>query len=453
MGVTSPSSDGAALAGAAERKKSLFLTLGGNLGILLLTMATGMLNARLLGPSGRGELAAIQTIPSMIGTIAYLGLPSAVAYFSARRPSDTRMLASTAVVLCLLASIPAVALGDACMPRLLGEQSATAVHGARVYLSFIPLQAIVIMPYVALQGLGRFGVWNVLRLAPNVASLVAIGVAFATGAATAERFSGWYLLMYAMIGPIAYAVFWGNSAGPLRPSARSVPELLRYGLPSALMIPAGMVNLQMDQMLMAAWLPSKVLGLYAVSVSWTSMLSAVFGALGPVLFPALAATQDPAEQRALVARSFRLGIIAVLVLGAGLAAVTPLLLPLFFGRAFAPAVPAALILVAAAVVLNLVNLTGEILRGLGLPRWPLFGQVAALPVTVVLLIVLLPRWTIVGASIASLLAYTVTGIVCVAGIVKTRDIPARQLLLPTAEDVRALWDIAGRTLRGKRPAT
>jgi len=453
MGVTSSSSEAPASAGAAERKKSLFLTLGANLGILVLTMATGMLNARLLGPSGRGELAAIQTIPSIIGTIAFLGLPSAVAYFSARRPAETRMFASTAVVLCLLASIPAVALGYLAMPRLLGGQSASVIHGARVYLWFIPLQAVVIMPYLALQGLGRFGVWNLLRLAPNVASLTAIGVAWATGAATAQRFSGWYLFTYAMIGPIAYAAFWGNSTGPARPSARPIGDLLRYGLPSALMIPAGMVNLQMDQMLMAAWLPSKVLGLYAVSVSWTSMLSAVFGALGPVLFPALAATQDPAEQRILVARSFRLGILAVLVLGAGLALVTPFLLPLFFGRAFAPAVPAALILVAAAVVLNLVNLTGEILRGLGLPRWPLFGQVAALPVTVVLLIVLLPRWTIVGASVASLIAYTVTAVVCVGGIVKTRDIPARELLLPTSADVRVLWEIARRSLRRKGSTT
>ena len=452
MGVTSSSSEAPAPAATAERKKSLVLTLGANLGILVLTMATGMLNARLLGPSGRGELAAIQTIPSLIGTIAFLGLPSAVAYFSARRPSETRMLASTALVLCLLAAVPAVALGYACMPWLLAGQSAAAVHGARVYLCFIPLQAVVIMPYLALQGLSQFGVWNMLRLAPNMASLASIGLAFATGAPTAERFSAWYLLTYAMIGPVAYAAFWRNSAGSRRPSTRPIGDLLRYGLPSALMIPAGMVNLQMDQMLMAAWLPSKVLGLYAVSVSWTSMLSAVFGALGPVLFPALAGTQDPAEQRALVARSFRLGILAVVVLGGGLALVTPFLLPLFFGRAFAPAVPAALILVAAAVVLNLVNLTGEILRGLGLPRWPLFGQLAALPVTVVLLIVLLPRWTTVGASIASLLAYTVTGAVCVVGIVKTRDIPPRELLLPTGADVKSLWDIALRSLRRRRPA-
>jgi len=415
-------------------------------------VVTGTLNARLLGPSGRGELAAIQTIPSMIAMVAFLGLPSAVAFFSARRPTEARMLTSTAVTLCLLVSIPAVALGYLFMPRLLGSQSREAVHGARIYLSFIPLQAIVTMPYLALQGLGRFGVWNLLRLAPNIAALTAICVAWATGAPSAERFSGWYLLAYAMISPIAYRALWTNSTGSARPSTKPVREILHYGLPNALMIPAGMLNLQMDQMLMAAWLPSKVLGLYAVSVSWTAMLSAVFGALGPVLFPALAATQDPVAQRALVARSFRLGIIAVLVLGAGLALVTPVLMPLLFGRAFAPAVPAALILVAASIVLNLDNLAGEILRGLGVPRWPLFGQLAALPVTVGLLALLLPRWTLVGAGVTSLIAYAVAGVLCVAGIVRTSRISLRELLLPTSADVRVIWELALRMVWRRRTA-
>jgi len=444
MGVTPSAGDGEGPPSLSQPKKSLTLTLGANLGILGLTVATGSLNARLLGPSGRGELAAIQTIPSMIAMVAFLGLPSAVAYFSARRPGEARMLTATAIVLCLLASLPAIALGYLFMPRLLGSQSREAVHGARIYLALIPLQAIVTMPYLALQGLGRFAVWNLLRLAPNVATLIAICVASATGTPSAERFSGWYLVLYAMIAPLAHRALWAGSTGSARPSRKPIGELLRYGLPNALMIPAGMLNLQMDQMLMAAWLPSELLGLYAVSVSWTGMLSAVFGALGPVLFPALAATQDPLAQRALVARSFRLAIIAVLVLGAGLALVTPVLMPLLFGRAFAPAVPAALILVAAAIVLNLDNLAGEILRGLGVPRWPLFGQLAALPVTVGLLALLLPRWTIVGAGVTSLVAYTVAGVVCVAGIVRTSRISLRELLVPTLADVRVIRELAVR---------
>ena len=47
-------------------------------------MLTGALAARLLGPDGRGQLAAIQMWPNFLAAIANLGLPEALVYFSAR---------------------------------------------------------------------------------------------------------------------------------------------------------------------------------------------------------------------------------------------------------------------------------------------------------------------------------------------------------------------------------
>jgi O-antigen/teichoic acid export membrane protein len=417
-------------------RTNLALTLGANLGILGLTMVSGTLNARILGPAGRGELAAIQTIPSFLGMLALLGLPSAVGYFSARRPAEARAFALTGVGMCLLASIPAMVAGYWLMPWALQGQPAYVVDEARHYLAFIALQALVMLPYMALQGLGRFGLWNVLRLTPYLVALGAIALTVYGGNPSAGKFSVRYLLLYTLVAPLTFAALWSRSkanvAGPAGP--HRARELLRYGLPSALMIPAGMLNLQLDQMLMAAWLPSQVLGLYAVSVSWSGLMYPAFGALGSIVFPTLAAVQDAAVQRALVGRSMRPAVIVVVLLGAGLALVTPFSFPLFFGKAFLPAVPTALILVVAGMVVSLNNLCGEMLRGLGAPRWPLYSQIAALPVTIGLLIALLPRWGTVGAAIASLVAYIVAGFVCIVGIMRTTGIPTRELLLPGRTD-------------------
>ena len=143
----------------------------------------------------------------------------------------------------------------------------------------------------------------------------------------------------------------------------------------------------------------------------------------------------------------RSAVIVALVVGAGLALVTPVVLPLVFGRAFAPAVPSALILVAAGAVLAVGNLSGDILRGLGAPRWPLFSQLAGLPVTAGLLVLLLPRWSIAGAAVTSLVAYAVAAAVGVVGIRQACRMPLRELLVPTAADFAAL---AG-TVRGVLP--
>jgi O-antigen/teichoic acid export membrane protein len=431
---------GPAGGGPPRFRRNLLLTFCANIAILALTVATGTLNARLLGPSGRGELAAIQTLPQVLGMIALLGLPSAVGYFSAQRPAEARTFTFIAASIFLVASVPAILAGYFLMPWVLHQQSPSVIHDARIFLVFVALH-VAQFPYMALQGTGGFGIWNLLRLAPNLAMLTAILTAAGTRHLTSGALAKTYLVLFSLIIPIGYGILWRRTRRvevPRTSYAEGARELLRYGLPSALMIPAGLLNLQLDQLMMAAWLPSHLLGLYAVSVSWSGLMSPAFGALGSMVFPTLAAARDPDSRRAIVARSTRLAVLGVVILGAGLAACTPLLLPLFFGRSFAPAVPVALILVAASMVLNLSGLCGEILRGLGAPRWPLFSQIAGLPVTVGLLLLLLPRWSIMGAGVSSLLSYLVTSVVSFWGVGKLCRLSMRDLLLPRPEDYRTL---------------
>ena len=394
------------------------MTLATNFGIMGLTVVTGSVNARVLGPTGRGELAAIQTIPSALGMFALLGLPSAVGYFSARRPAEVRAFTATAVAIFFIAVLPLMVSGFFWLPM--------ALHFGQ-------------FPYLALQGLGRFGIWNLLRPVPNLVGIVAMLVAYGTGAPSAGSFARWYLFLHALTIPFVFLVLWVNSKPGGEVTVARAKELLRFGLPSAVMVPAGLLNLQLDQMLMAAWLPSAELGLYVIGVSWSGLLAPVFGAFGSVVFPTLAAVHDRATQRVVVARAFRRAVLLVIILGAGLAAVTPFILPLLFGRSFKAVIPSALVLVGAAVILNLGNLSGEVLRGLGVPRWPLYSQFAALPVTVILLVVLLPRWSVLGAALSSVFSYAVVLAVSVSGIRQTIGLTLREMLVPRREDAASLW--------------
>lgn len=436
---------------AKGQARSFVLTFGTNLGIMGLTFVTGTLNARLLGPVGRGELAAIQNIPAALGTIALLGLPSAVGYYSAHRPREARALTVTAALICLAASLPVMLIGYLMMPWALASQPPPVVHDARLYLSFIALQTVSLMPYTALQGLGQFGVWNLLRMAPNIATLTAITAAWLLRSPQAGTVARVFLIGYAIIVPFGYVALWLRSTRGGQRNPRRVRELFGYGLPTAVMVPAGLLNLQLDQMMMAAWLPSQQLGLYAVGVSWSALISPIFNALGSVLFPSLAAAREKEAQRAMVTRAFRLAILVVIVLGVGLAAVTPVLLPLFFGPSFRSAVHSALVLVAASMLLNLNSLSAEILRGLGVPRWTMYSQFIALPVTVVLLIVLLPRWSIIGAGVSSIVAYMVVTVVSVMGIRATCGLAGHELL-PRKADVGELIGLVRRALRFQRRA-
>lgn len=411
------------------------LALASNLGVMVLTFGTGTLNARLLGPAGRGELSAIQNVANTASMLAMIGLPSAVGYFSSRLPQDARAITTTAAMLCLLASLPFIAGVYALMPALLHSQPPEVILSARVFLLLLFLQPLLALPFASLQGLSKFRIWSLIRITPYAAGAVAIVTAWISGVVTSGAVSRRYLAALLVVVPFAYLALGLNSRGPWATRRSLVPRLLGYGLPSAVMIPAGVVNLQLDQLVMAAWFPSAMLGLYAVSVSWSSLMSPVFSALGATLFPALAAVDDPAVRRNLVAPALRSSVALGVVLGAGLALITPLLIPFFFGARFAPAIPTALILIAAGVALNLVGLCGEMLRGLGAPRWPLYGQLAATPVTVAVMALLLPSIGMAGAAIASVLAYSTAAYVNVLGISRCCSLPMGELLIPRRADV------------------
>src|SRR5713101_7310699 len=82
-----------------------------NIALYVLAAATGPLTARLLGPEGRGALAAIQLWPGAIAMFAMLGLPESIVYFSAREPNRAGQWLTTSVLLGLGASCLAVGIG------------------------------------------------------------------------------------------------------------------------------------------------------------------------------------------------------------------------------------------------------------------------------------------------------------------------------------------------------
>jgi O-antigen/teichoic acid export membrane protein len=429
-------------------RRGFALTLAANVGNIALNMATGVLAARVLGAGGRGMLAAIQTVPSMVATLSLLGLPAAVSYYSAREPSASREVLTTGLVSALLFSCVGVAAGWIAVGLVFSDQPEVRT-AASWYLAFVPLQALQYPAVTVAWGLGRFGTWNVLRL---LAPLGWFGVLLwcaergVSSAATAARL---YLYVYAASVPVALVLARRASKGRSRVGLGRAAALVRYGAPSTLASVPSMLNLKLDQVLMAAWLPSKSLGLYAVAVSWSAALGPILAAAGTTVFPALAAGTH-AERQEYVGTTMRLGVAASIVGSAALAATTPVFLPLLAGSEFAEAIPGAVILVFAAGVSALNTLAEECLRGVGRPRWTFYGQMAGLPVTAVLLSVLLRRGGLIAAAWVSLISYAATAAVLAWGLSTETDIKIRNLIVPRCSEMLGAWNAIKARISGSR---
>ena len=126
---------------------------------------------------------------------------------------------------------------------------------------------------------------------------------------------------------------------------------MRYGIPAALTSLPQNISLQLDQLLIVAFLPARSLGLYAVAVSWSGATAPSLSAVGSVLFPHVSAARDPARQGRLLATALQSGVLVAVATTVPFMLLAPVGLPLLFGRAFAPAIPSALLLVPAGAIL------------------------------------------------------------------------------------------------------
>lgn len=417
---------------------AVVMTGGTNAGITLAGLASGSLLARILGPEGRGELGAIQLWAGLAAGFGLVGLPSAIIYLSGRRPAAAGVYCVTAVA---LAAIPATLLLAAVyffLPYALEQHGPDVVFKARLYLVYVPPAIIGGLALTALQAQLRLGAWNAMRAAFSVLWILALS--FLAAAATRDPWP--VAVANLLVVTVTAVLYWitlvRGAPGPYSVDFTQSKPLLRFALPSALATLPQQSSLKLDQLLMAALLPPRALGLYAVAVTWSSALALVAAAVADVAFPYLARTEPGARQTSTVSVLLRLTAALNICLGFALALITPVVFPLLFGPGFADALPLTWVLIGAGALAATKSIMADTLRGLGRPRAVMYGELAGFAASALLLFTLLGSVGALGAAVFSLIGYAVTFAWLLVAVARTTGMPLRLLIVPQRADVAYL---------------
>lgn len=416
------------------------LTTGVNLALLALGVASGILVARLLGTTGRGELAAIQLWPTFLATVAMFGLPEALGYYSASDAVNRGRYLSTATLMAVFSSLIFMVGGYFAIPILLQVQSADTIRASQAYLLLLPLMALGGIPPHAMRGSGQLGIWNLLRLFPTLGWLAVIGIAALAHHAHPTVITGGYLAALAVLCLPANLIVYRQVARPYTLDRSLGAKLARYGFPSMLSSVPQLFNLRLDQMIMASLMSSHLLGLYVVAVAWSSGITPLMTSLGFVLFPRIASQSDAAAGVEVLAQASRLCVILGGILCLIGIPITPMVFPLLFGRQYVEAIPSATILIVGAAILGFNYLLQEGLRGLGYPSAVLWAELGGLGVTAIALVLLLQPLGIVGAAFASLLGYASITMLLLALLRKHTGTSLKHLVRPTRAEFRIIQE-------------
>src|ERR1700674_62581 len=117
------------MASAAQRISGTFLA---TVVVYAIAALTGPLAARLLGPEGRGTLAAIQLWPGALVTVAMMGLPEALVYFGAREPGRAGEWLFTAELIALSAACVTACIGYPIISAALRNYDAHVIAAAHL---------------------------------------------------------------------------------------------------------------------------------------------------------------------------------------------------------------------------------------------------------------------------------------------------------------------------------
>jgi O-antigen/teichoic acid export membrane protein len=380
-------------------------TVSGQAGILGLGVASSVLAARLLGPKGRGELAAIVLWPTFLVFLFSMGNTQSIVFHTGKRRFEISEIWTSALVMGFVLSACALIAGFLVIPGVFRQYSPEAGRLALFFLVFVPLIWLTGIPTSLLQGRLRMGYFNLLRLICPAIYAAGFLVLFVLHRPILED-----AVILQVVGFVALDV-WGFWLvfRKLKPrwawNSKALRSIVNFGWKTQLGSIASYVNQRMDQLLLTLFVPPRELGFYVVAVT-VSMSIGFFPQAAGIVTLATGSNSDPEQARRVIARSFGATFL-VLAAGCGvLYFACPWLIPLAFGASFAPAVTACRILLpgSAALGLNQVLFSGA--RALDHPALPSYAEGFAVVITVVALYVLLPRYGYMGAAIASTAAYT-----------------------------------------------
>jgi O-antigen/teichoic acid export membrane protein len=228
---------------------------------------------------------------------------------------------------------------------------------------------------------------------------------------------------------------------------------LRRGARALVTIAFTILLVRCDIWMLGAYLGSATVGQMSVASTLAEWLWYVPSILGNVLFAAVAADRMRAVGQ--ITRAARAITAIVLPAAIVLVLIGQWVVPLIYGAAYAPAGLLFVILVPgmAAIAIHLV--VDSYFSGQGFPPISLWAATAALIAKVSLNLVAIPTWGAPGAAAVTTLVYAGLLVVMVVAFCRETKTTARQLLMPTWNDLTGNLRLAREWVTakvGQRPA-
>ncbi len=419
----------------------------------LLTMGSGILIARLLGPQGKGAYGLATALPKIVATVGTLGLSySCIRLLGGQKYRREAVVSTTLtwalgwgvllVLGCWLSygylkdnflkgvDIAAFGLGLLIIPLyLLNEGAGQSLRGIKLISDFN-------LNWLLQFGLRFIGLWLV----------VGVWHYEVRGALLARIVGSTVPLVISLI------TLYKNIPFGLHVDKEILHDILTFGFKLSLTHSLLTLNYDIDLFIINYFsISTDQVGYYTLAVSMAELVWYVSESVMIVALPYIASAAESDKPR-IAATACRNALVLTILAALGLATVIRPAITLVYGEAYLPAVVPFLVLLPGAIIMVIFRVLYDYLL---INHDPLYIGIATGGATVVNIAAnffLIPRLGITGASLASVISYTVTSLIAVCLFKRTVPIPVREILWPMASDWREYTRLLARLTQRRASA-
>jgi O-antigen/teichoic acid export membrane protein len=382
--------------------------------------------ARQLGPDGKGILAAIAVYPTLIVSIAEMGIRQATVYHLGKKIYAERDIIATVMFLLCASSLLGIALCAAIY--FLTSNPTFTLPMILLALAGIPLSLASSMFQGILLGKEQIGKFSAVSWLTQLLKLATVLVfVWLLGWGIAGELLGSLLTALVMA---LYAFWLVAKFVPL--GFRFIPglarDILTLGFSYALALFIISLNYRVDIVILERLVSPRELGQYTLGVNLAELLWQLPAALGVVVFSRSANAKDAQLFSQSVAKLLRVTFVVAVGGALVLGLCAELFIRFVYGEAFLPSANVLRFLLPGIVAFTLFKVLNLDLAGRGKPMVALFTLLPAVLLNIALNFVLVPRYGINGSAAASTISYTVAMITYAFAYARVVGIPVRDLV-------------------------
>jgi O-antigen/teichoic acid export membrane protein len=411
--------------------------------------------ARIQGPHATGLVALSQQVVLIATFVAGIGLRTSVAYQVGAGLWSPRSAVRGALRAAVVLGVVGAALGFGLYLLLRhSAMSAFTPEGAAMLMGALPFAlAWWIVPAVPLA-MERFEEYALITIAAPVAVLVIcpIGAAIGGSTGTVIGFATGYIVggVVTATWAVRFAATPAAGVGP----AHSARMAGGFGLRAWVNDLFQFINVRPDLFIVSAYYGAAAVGVYAITISITSLVWIASQPLASVVLPRTAGLGSAEPGPRLAAGEPHVAAVrhAVLVCSIALVALIPALLlaPLVWGPGFHRIPTLGLIMAPGVALLGVARVMVAAFTGRGAANHALLVGFVAFPLTFVAFLAVIPDHGTTGAAVVSSCSFVAVSLLSAALFFRTTGAPWRASLVPHRGDLHGYLALAQRVERRLR---